>query len=134
MGERIPADSTYIVPFTIEDKMGNPLDLSDASLTYKMSSRKGGGSEVTSYTEGYENVVVHPEEDGEPQVGVVRVEIPPVELSAVGTVWEELRVTLSDGSSSVVVQRDMILEPTGTEPEEGTETEVTYGSLGVYGE
>ena len=92
-----PTDSTYRAPITVLNRQGNPLSsLDTADVRYRISSEQAG-----------ETLFEAAETDSEVQIdaqnGVVTVEIPAVEVTWSGSVWEELRV--SPSGSVVVLQR-----------------------------
>jgi hypothetical protein len=112
MSEKIPSKSTYVAPFNVNDTKGNALDLSQATVKYRITESAGGVKEVVSYDETDDEVTLEPE--GE--TGKVKVEIPATETDIVGEVWEELRISFSSESSMPVVQRKVYFGPSTTDP------------------
>jgi hypothetical protein len=114
---KFPAESTYVAPFTINNPNGSRKALTRATVEYKLTTVQGGGETVVQYTDNSDQMVVHPEnDDGEPQEGVVKVTVPAEELTEVGELWEEVRVSIPDGGSVRVVQRSVYFEPSSTSP------------------
>ena len=107
MSNTFPTNSTYVAPFTITDRSGDPL--SPTAVTYAISERRGG-SPILTKTDGDPGVTIDPDGDA----GVVEVELGPSEVP-VGTVFEELRVE-SGGETTVVTQRSVTFADTATEP------------------
>lgn len=105
-----PAASTYEAQFTINDNDGSPLELANAAITYVFTRRLGGDQVLLELTDGDDAVEVEP--DGE--TGVVDVTVPAADVPE-GTVFEELRVDLTD-RSTVVSQRSVTFDPVTTEP------------------
>lgn len=107
----VPAGSTYQAPFEINDRGGNPVDLSGASVKYLIAERSDGRGELFAADETDSPVRVEP--DGE--TGRVEVTILADDVDWTGTVFEELRV--EKGVESLVVsQRAVRFEPVGTAP------------------
>lgn len=109
MSNEFPSDSTYRAPFDISDRNGEPLDVSNASVQFVLSERRGRGEIVFEATDDNREVDIHPEEI----TGRVEVTVPASDVPT-GVVFEELRVTLDE--SLVVSQRSVSFTPTVTEP------------------
>lgn len=107
MSDPFPTDSTYIAPFSITDRAGEPI--TPTSVKYALSERRGGEPLLTK-TDADSAVGIEP--DGE--AGVVEVELAPDEVP-VGVVFEELRVA-SGGATLVVEQRAVTFREVTTSP------------------
>lgn len=102
MSERTyPTESTYRAPLTVNDNDGGKLDLTGATVKYAVTYRRGG-EPIYQKTDADDEMTINNATEGE-----VVVEIPPEDLDWTGTVWEEWRITFSDGSSNVVLQRSV---------------------------
>jgi len=91
-----PTNSTYVAPFTIVDREGDPLDLTDPDIQYQISKNQGGPS-LVSLDETANTVTVEP--DG--KKGVVEVLVPANDVAFTGLVWEELRIRRTNANVAV---------------------------------
>jgi len=105
-----PTNSTYRAPFTVTDRDGNALDLSDSSIVYAIAEHRGG-EPLYRVTDADAALTVEP--SGER--GTIEVTVPADEIVWTGTVIEELRVTRGD-TSLVVSQRPVTFIDVVTDP------------------
>ena len=108
------AKSTYRHELAVEDRdTGDALSLSDASITYVMTSKKAGGDMIFDLSEADDEVTVEP--DG--GTGEVVVELPASDVPS-GRLWEELRISFPDNRSAVVYQAQQAFRRVATDPPE----------------
>ena len=110
MSEKFFELSTYHVPVSVFDADGEPFDLTGADVQFQMNANRKSGDELFHFTNEDDAVLM---DEGENHEFEVRIDA--TEMDVPNTVFEEVRVTVSD-KSAVVMQRTVDFTDVVTQP------------------
>lgn len=114
--QSFPTHATYRAPIVVrkaDESVVNPSDID--SVKYKLTKYAPAGKAVYEADDTMSSVTIEPNDSNDDPAEVV-VEIPATEVTWTGEMHEEMRVTLIDGQSAPVLEREVEFHNVSTSP------------------
>jgi hypothetical protein len=114
--QSFPTHATYRAPIVVrkaDESVVNPSNID--SVKYKLTKYAPAGEVVYEADDTMSSVTIEPNESTEDPAEIV-VEIPATKVTWTGELHEEMRVTLVDGQSAPVLEREVEFRNVSTSP------------------